>query len=169
MGVKPVSINKAYIRGGSVLSKDARQYKKRLLIAMAATSGLSDALKAFKKEFIKTKHQLDVSITILVPRPIYMTNKGYISRKGGDIDNFLKLTTDILFCPKLVGHKFPKLDHYDILNINIDDQYIARLDSKKVPSDEGWGIQLEANITPLKELPVKEPQFHGRFDESLYD
>lgn len=164
--VKPCSINKAYINGRSTLSVDARRFKKRMLLTMASIKGLNNDLKAFSDAFNIKEDFLVVELVFFVPKSVYRTAKGHISRQSGDLDNFLKLTTDILFSPSNMGHTFKGYENIDIRNFNIDDQHISCLTSHKAQSStEEWAIQVHAKI--VKELPPTppEPDFLASYKE----
>lgn len=79
------------------------------------------------------------------------TNKGPISMASGDVDNYIKLTTDFLFNDKYLGHKFPGHEEKHILNFGVDDRFIVETRATKMVSpSNNWGIGVKVKLCSLK-------------------
>lgn len=147
--IKPCSINKAYVRG-RILSKEARTYRKRFLITLSKDASLQEALASIRDTFDPNKHALSLMTTYYIPQEDILTKKGHLSRRGGDVDNFAKLTTDNLCDKKYMDHKFPNCDHPRICNLGIDDQFIIDYDSSKRISPDGkYHIDIAITLTSI--------------------
>ena len=158
--VKPCSINKGYYKTRKVLTVDGRRYRKRLLCTINDNQLIIDQINKLTSKFDPEKHALKVQYYFYMPKKvIYLKGKGAMSRLGGDVDNLIKLTTDFLFNPKYMGHVFPNVDKpTQIVNFNIDDQFIADIRAYKLPSvHEYHSIGVKAHIVNKK--PKKHPSF----------
>lgn len=168
--VKPCSINKAYIRGRSVLSEEARRYRKRLLITMTKIEGLKEQFENFTKSFNPLKDALKVSITILVPSKLYHTKAGNISRKSGDIGNYEKLTTDIICSSDNIKRHFKGYSGESTFSLNIDDQFIVHETLQKTCNQvEEWAVKIKIEKVSNKNSTVQPSSNSARFDESFYN
>lgn len=90
---KPLTVNQAYItlrNGRRCKSQAYNAFKKRVL------SGLvKEDIEAFSKSFDASRHELYLDMIIYLSG--FSTKDGAISKKGGDLMNFEKVITDILF------------------------------------------------------------------------
>lgn len=146
---KPISVNKAYYKRNNQLTKEARELRIKLFEHIIGTDGLVDQLKAFREAFTASDHELHVKYTFSIPKSIYLTKKGYISRASGDVDNYIKVLNDFIFNEKYWEDE----SRYDFksYNIGIDDQFITRLEARKQPSLDGkWSIDVKVSIEPLQ-------------------
>ena len=167
--VKPCSINKAYVRGRSVLSQEARRYRKRLLITMTKIEGLKEQFESFTESFDPLKDALKVSITVLVPKSVFYTKAGNVSRKSGDIGNYEKLTTDILCSSDNIKRHFKGYSGPPTFSLNIDDQFIVHETLQKVQNEtEEWGVFIKIDKVSNSSILNKCPDLFATFDESFY-
>lgn len=144
--VKPVSTNSAYYRYKKSLNATAREYRESFMQQLQ-TSSSQFILKDIQSKFNKKKHSLSVSVNIQIPRKIILTKAGYLSRKGGDIDNYQKLLLDFLTNERYNKRLFLCGICY---NLNIDDQFISILTSKKsVSTDASWYILIDIKVIDL--------------------
>ncbi len=151
--VKPCSINKAYFKTRRVMTVDGRRYRKRLLTTIAKDNTLCEAIQAFSRPFDPTRHVVTLETIYHVPQTLCITKKGYLSRKGGDVDNYSKLTTDFLFSPKYTGHIFTGYEELNIINLNIDDQFIVdHNNAKRVSKDDKWHVEVIVNMYDLEDF-----------------
>lgn len=141
---KPVSINKAYYAKRKVLNSDSRAFRETFMQQLQESSN-SNILSDVQNNFNRKKHSLKINITIQVPLDVFITKAGYISRKGGDVDNFLKLILDFLTNERYNNRIF---NCGNCTNLNIDDQYVTDLNIRKIASpDKYWYILI--GITPI--------------------
>lgn len=151
--VKPISINIAYYKTRKVLSLEGRRFRKRLLLSINHNKEIIKSLRDIRDTFDKHKHYLDFDITILIPKDKFYTNKGYISRQSGDLDNFLKLLTDFICNEKNAGLAFSGGKHPEITNLSLDDQFICDYMARKRPSfNNSYHIDISIQIRDLNEL-----------------
>lgn len=156
--VKPCSINKAYFKTRRVMTVDGRRYRKRLLCTMSKIEGLKEVVRSFSKSFDPVRHVITLETTYHIPQQLCITKKGYLSRKGGDVDNYSKLTTDFLTTSKYNGYVFTGYEDLDIFNIDIDDQFIVdHNNSKRVSVDGLWHIDVVVKMYDISDF----------FEESL--
>lgn len=154
--VKPCSINKAYFKHRKVLTVDGRRYRKRLLLSIAENKELVQALRKFSGSFDPKRHVLTLHTTYYIPQDLCLTKAGYLSRRGGDTDNYSKLTTDFLFSPKYAGYKFPGFEDVDVTNVCIDDQFIIdNNSSKRVSPDGSFHIGVSVKMHDIEDFMVE--------------
>jgi len=169
--VKPCSINKAYSRnrnGTLRLSQEGSRYSKRFLITMSKNREIVKGLHALRDLFDPLKHAIRLFTVYYIPEKECVTKKGYISRKGGDIDNYLKMTTDFICSSKYYHKTFPLCDHPTIINLNIDDQFIIDYDaSKRVSPDDIYHIDIDIEIIPIDTVRGhREPHISSFYEPS---
>lgn len=99
-----------------VRSREYNSFKKAIRIAIR--SQVPD-IKAKCSCFIDSPLLLE----IVAYSPSFMTQKGKISRSGGDVDNFAKATIDSIFSVFSDYH-------------NVDDSQVMELSIKKIVSDK---------------------------------
>lgn len=135
---------------------------------MSKDGGIVAALKELRTFFNPSEHALRLFTVYWIPRHQVITTKGQVSRRGGDIDNYLKLTTDFLCNSKYIGHNFDRCDHPPIVNLGIDDQYIIDYDtSKRISPNDEYHIDFHIEILPLADF--KEHSFEVVDNVSHYD
>ena len=147
------------------MSKEARTYRKRFLIALSKSAEIVSELQALRATFDPLKHGLRLYTVYSIPQETILTKKGTISRKGGDIDNYLKLTTDFLCNDKYLGHEFPNCTHPDIENLGIDDQFILDYDSsKRVSTDNEYHIDFIIELCSITDISQQmQPVLDSRY------
>lgn len=158
--VKPCSINKGYYKTKKVLTIDGRRYRKRLLVTMNQSPEIKKQLEAFRDTFDPETHGIQVQYYFLIPpKKMYLLGKNALSMAGGDVDNYMKLTTDFLFNPKYMGHAFDRSEYLGrIENFGIDDRFIVEARAFKMPNDRPYysvGVKLKI----VKKEPKKMPKF----------
>lgn len=164
--IKPVSINTAHYKHKKVLTRDARAFRLKFLKQLL---NYQKELKAFNSAFDRTKHIIELIITIETPWKAYFVKgdpKEGISRRAGDADNYIKLILDFLCNEKYCRDDKKYVDN-PMVNLNIDDQFIKQIsiaqiptivDSPKDTKDE-WRIHIQGQIrgitTEFEYLSVK--------------
>lgn len=140
--INPISTNDAYYRGKSYNFK-ARKWRASFLTQLQSDAN-KELFKSITPVFNPYKHGLRLCFTWILPADSFFTKDGKITRRSMDVDNLLKIPTDVLCNAKYNGAAFlDKMDKrernlYDSIqtlsNLNIDDQYILDTRSIKMPS-----------------------------------
>ena len=159
--IKPCSINNGYYVGRKSLTKEAMRYRKRLLVTINQNPQIKEQMKAFRSEFDPNKHAIWIEYYFLIPpKKMYLKGTGPISMLGGDVDNYMKLTTDFLFNDKYMNHAFPKSTYLaPIENLAVDDRFITDVRAYKLPNtSEIYSVGVKVNLIEkeCKELPPFE-------------
>lgn len=90
---KPLTVNQAYItlrNGRRCKSQAYNAFKKRVLSGL-----MKDEIMEFSKSFDAGRHELYLDMIVYLSG--FSTKDGVISKKGGDLMNFEKVITDIIF------------------------------------------------------------------------
>ena len=106
-----------------------------------------DSLKSLEdlREFFDPKiHKYLINLKFTYPKDILYTKKGALSARAHDISNIEKPLIDLLFLPVY----FDKPSPYGCKNLNIDDKYITKMSSEKVPGEE-FNIEIEIEINTI--------------------
>lgn len=153
--VKPISVNKAYYKTKKVLTLEGRRFRKRLLLSIAHSEEIKAGLAALSSQFDKEKHYLAFDVTFLIPKGLFYTKNNYISRMSGDLDNQLKLLTDFLCNEKNANRRFSGGKHPKIVNLGIDDQFIADYTARKREShNPDYHLDISISLVPLEVLKM---------------
>jgi|GEM_PF-4298577 len=95
-------------------------------------------MKIFKKNFDRLDPEMQaisLELTYMWPRSkIFRAKDGGLSRRAGDVDNSLKLLIDSIFNTKYSGRALKT--GVNVQTLEIDDQYIWELISRKIPHDK---------------------------------
>lgn len=104
----PLLLNhsKAIFRGRMIKTKKAREFEKKL------SCHLKENYYYLKNYKFKSE---DLHLVMLVASPDFLTKSGKKSKRSGDIDGFVKHTTDIVF-----KNLLPDLDDSQILNLSVE-------------------------------------------------
>lgn len=112
---KPLTINQAFItlrNGRRAKSKVYTQFQSQVQRVIN-----QNTLKLFASEFDSSKHELHLDLIIYLKE--FYTKKNIISKKSGDLMNFEKVITDIVF-----------------KNLPIDDSFITTANLSKNYGDK---------------------------------
>ena len=145
--IKPLSYNQYLYGRTRTRTQKARKWGAKFAEEFAKQVQ-SNSVAHFRELFNPNEHALSANICFLVPEKDYIAssgpNKGGLSSRSGDLDNYLKALIDILFTKKYN-------DRGDIDNFNIDDKYIANLTAVKRANKENakYLIQFEVSIIPI--------------------
>lgn len=136
-GLQAVSINSAYYADKKLGYKsEVRDWLAQ--IAYQLNQGENkQAISDLKAHFDNDKHVFHVLLTFHTPK--FFTKDGRLSSQSQDLSNIEKVFLDSLF---LDAHKN---------NLCIDDKYITRMVSEKVPAED-WKITATIHI---KQLPKR--------------
>lgn len=156
-GLRPISLNRLHYRNRK-LTQEARIYRAKFLSQIQAHY---TELKALSKKFEPTEHSLALSFCFKIPQSEFYTNKGYISARSQDLDNLLKLNIDCL-CnaeyndPKWLTKKKRTIkekalysDIESIQNLDIDDKFVTRLITEKIPTESHHELIIVVEIQKL--------------------
>ena len=104
----PLLLNhsKAVFRGRLIKTKKAREFESLLI------STLMENYKHLRNFQFKT-HELH--LILIIGSPKFLTKNGIKSKKSGDIDGFVKHTTDIVFKTLL-----PHLDDSQVIRLSVE-------------------------------------------------
>lgn len=122
LNIKPISTNKLYraVGGRSVLSKEARQFKK----------AMKEELFRYRRdvvEFVRSlpndQIALEARYVFYVPKKDFFTKQGNISARSIDVDNYAKSLNDSIF------------EALKSVSPALDDKLIVRMTLEKVPTE----------------------------------
>lgn len=150
----PFSINTSHYIRTKTRTKECRDWGDKILLQLQKQI-IQIAFGCLRKNFDETKHGIIFEITWYHPRKKFFTQKdGSVSRRTKDLSNIEKLLIDLICDKRFNGRvfkvgKIPKI----IKNLNIDDQYIVDLISKKRPHDKTFcEIEVGIDLIDLSEL-----------------
>ena len=103
-----------------------------------------DTIAELREFFDSEKHYYIIDLKFYYPSNVLYTKKGSLSARAHDLSNIEKPLIDLLFLPTYYDQPSP----YGCKNLNIDDKYIKKLSSEKLPSEE-HKIEIELTITSL--------------------
>lgn len=137
--VKPMSVNSMYY-GDKKHGKrpEAISWSEEVLYSLRKYEKEIENLSSL---FDKKKHSYIVSFVFNIPVDYFYTKSGEMSSRVMDITNVEKPLLDLLFLPKFYGTDYPK----KAKNINIDDRYVRKVTSEKIPSDS-WFVDVVIRI-----------------------
>jgi hypothetical protein len=136
----PISTNAAYYRNRKLTEK-AREWRAEFLNQLQNDYNQAQ-MKRVREYFDKNKHALTFHFLWLQPHERYFTKKGYISRFSMDVDNCLKIPTDLICGARYTSKWLQERSKYEIkhykvdslINLGIDDTFIKKTTSEKDPS-----------------------------------
>lgn len=127
--VKPFSINAMYYNS-RVKTTEAREWSGHVFNQLSWSKN-QVILAKIRDEFDPHKHSIEVELIAYYPQEIYFTKDGKISGKTIDCSNWEKPLIDLIFLPKYYGQIVPN----GCDNLNIDDKFISKICSEKLPAD----------------------------------
>jgi hypothetical protein len=131
--IKGLSINSTYTKNHG-MTADARDW---FSTALHVLSRPENALKfkELRDSFNHLKHAYAFQIKAYVPKEIYYTKEGKLSRRAFDVSNFEKSLLDVFCLDKYPG------------NLQTDDCVVRSCHSVKLPSPDGnWRIDVTIKI-----------------------
>lgn len=147
--IKPVSINRAYYRNGS-LTTESRFYRDRFHCLL---NKYFQEITNFNTEIadIKNPH-IALNINIETPAHLLFKKDSLIySNLAGDMNNYTKLIEDFLFQFRYRGRLTTAGTPYHILHL--DDRFVKEGSSKQEPSPtDTWNIRLYITAYSLEAL-----------------
>ena len=133
--VQPISVNSMYYNDRRLgKTKDAQSWSDQVLYGLRK---YEEQITKFTAQFNKKDHVLAAHMISYSPLDFFYTKTGEMSGRLVDITNWEKPTIDLLLLPKFYGTNYPK----QAINLNIDDRYLRKLTSEKLPSD-AWYIDV---------------------------
>jgi len=139
----PFSINSAYYLksyGGKgatkIRTKECREWGDAILLQLKPK--MEEMLK-FKALFNEKEDALVIHLKFHMPKSKLYNKGGGISAASCDITNIEKLLVDILFDARFNGRT---VDSQRISNLDINDKYVVRMLSEKVPSSREYMIEI---------------------------
>lgn len=147
-GLKPFSVNSAYVRTFAGVSKSsgASEFCSQVFNYMTWADNAA-ALKDIKEAFKETEHCLKFELTAFYTPEIYFTKKSILSNRTVDQTNWEKILLDCLCLPKFNELPFPQ----GAPNICADDRFVSYSPSAKLPSLKA-GIKVVITILPKPEI-----------------
>ena len=154
----PISTNSAYYKRNNSFNEKTRAYRANFLHHLQNDYNKNQIAK-IKSHFDPSKHCLKVVFTWYQPEDILFTKEGKISLRSMDVDNCLKIPTDLVFDKKyndkwlslrkgreqMLYREFPSLS-----NLDINDKFIISTTSIKALSlDSEFHCTVEVQILPL--------------------
>jgi hypothetical protein len=127
LSIKPYSVNKYFYGNRAVKRRETVQWET-CVVELLRPEQYQSAFEELKEQFDPTKHCFHVEIQCHYPREILFTKKLMLSSKAFDITNVEKPLIDVLFLEKYATTT--------VKNIGIDDKYITKLTSEKLPSEK---------------------------------
>lgn len=143
----PFSINKAYYKKSFTRTAECREWGDSILEQLLCES-IQEELLRFRLAFLDAdRASIGVHIVYHIPKAVFYTKKGDISRRSMDLSNVEKLLIDLIFDPRFCGRD---LESGNVCqNLSLDDKLITKLISEKVPSKRDYKI----NITLFFDKP----------------
>lgn len=150
--LKPFSINRSYANGsngGRFKTQEFQDWQSEVFWQLSLPENIS-TLKELREHFDPKKHKYEIDLQAWYPKQEFFTKEGLISAKTQDTTNWEKSLVDCLFLKKYFDAPHP----YGCENLNIDDKYLTRCVSEKLPSKEGeYRLEIILEIKPLQEHP----------------
>ncbi len=133
--IKGLSINSTYYgdkRHG--MTPEAKDWFNTVLHVLSRPENRA-ALEKLRNEFKPSKNAYAFQIKAYIPKEIYYTKDGKLSRRAFDISNFEKALLDVFCLDKYAG------------NLQTDDCVVRSCHSIKLPSPDGtWRIDVSIKI-----------------------
>ena len=152
----PISVNSAYYSRNKQYNEKTRIWRANFLIQLQ-NSYNQHQISLLKKSFDPSKHCLRVCFIWYQPKDIIFNKAGQISLRGQDVDNLLKIPTDLLFDKKyctewlsiLKGKEAKLYSITSLKNIDLNDKFIIDTRSIKLPSSDDFHCTVEVEIVDL--------------------
>ena len=135
---KPYSVNRYYYGNRAIKRREAVQWEQ-VIIENLRDEEVQKNIEEFMSHFDPKENCFSVELTFYYPESLFYTKKGMLSTKVFDITNVEKPLVDTVFLEKYSTSV--------IKNLQIDDKYITKCVSQKLPSESHWinvKIQLES-------------------------
>jgi len=153
----PISTNSAYYKRNRAFNEKTREWRANFLIQLQNDYN-QHQIKKITDHFDPQKHCLRVCFTWYQPKSILFTKSGHLSLRSMDVDNCLKIPTDLLFDKKYgdawlnirkgrEAKLYSKVD--SISNVCINDKFIIDTRSIKLPSSDDFHCTVEVEIVDL--------------------
>jgi hypothetical protein len=127
LSIKPYSVNKYFYGNRAVKRRETVQWETSL-VELLRPEEYQSAFEELKEQFDPTKHCFHIEIECYYPREILFTKAGCLSSRAFDLTNTEKPLVDVIFLEKYATTT--------VKNIGIDDKYITKMTSEKLPSDK---------------------------------
>jgi hypothetical protein len=149
-GLKPFSINAAYVRthSGVHKSQGASQFCSQIFHILGREVNQAK-LTELREHFNVDKHVWICNMTAFYPHTEYFNKKGHISSKTIDCTNWEKLIVDAIWLPKFHNESFPQ----GCPNLNSDDRFLVYMSSHKQPAEQR-SIEVTIEIIDKPTYPV---------------
>lgn len=147
---KPFSINSTTYRDKRHKTQEFKNWCHTILHYLNNEKNL-EALKKLRESFNSSKQYYIVHIDFYFPQSYLFTKAGACSGRAFDLSNIEKTLIDLIFLP----YYFDKEPPYGAKNLNIDDKFILKLGSTKLPAEK-HRIEVQIEIQDLESLP--DPQ-----------
>lgn len=138
--MKPVSVNnlRQVSRNRIINSREANSFKKHCALFLLK---YSEEIRTFLTHEPSKKIAMSFNLTFLIPEKELLTGKLEISKKSGDIDNFVKICTDSAFQAFNIFSK--KLDDAQIIDMNL---------KKRVSPANEYGFIISAQFVDINKI-----------------
>lgn len=143
---RPFSINNAYYKQTFNMTRECREWRKTIINQLLKPECLQ-TMADFRNAFDPKKAGIIIGLSYQIPYEYFFTKQDEISRLSMDMTNIEKLLVDVLF-----DKRFP--DRGEVDNINLDDKFIIKCISEKLPSDR-WEINVRLDLYDLTALKNK--------------
>lgn len=143
-GLKTFSVNASYVRTnrGVLKSSGLMEWTGQFFNLLAGPEN-QEKINQLKSTFDASLHVYHIEI--IVNSPDIYTAKGEISSKAHDLSNLEKSILDCVLLPKFCNEPFP----LGCNNLSIDDKYVTRLVSEKVPNkNRSIGLKISIVLRP---------------------
>jgi len=139
---KAYSVNAMFYRDGRRKKQEAVQWE-RTIANYLRDEDIQEQLENIRANFDPKKHCIQVSLIFEFPKEILITKVGAMSSKAFDLSNIEKPLIDVIFLP---SHSSKTCK-----NLELDDKYVSKLTSAKVPSTR-HSIRICIELLPLQQL-----------------
>ena len=133
----PFSINKAYYlksfggkKATKVRTQECRNWGDSILLQLKKYVKKFDK---FRNGFDPKTQQIHLEITHTIPEKTFYTKDGEVSVFSNDLSNVEKMPIDLVFDKRFNGRM---VFGEEISNLDLNDKYITKMVSKKVPGEE---------------------------------
>lgn len=147
----PISVNSAYYKRNSSLTREARVARDRFHDALSEYSDQFLAFNSSLPAFLDKGYGLCLEFTHHVPKGLFWTCEGHISLRAGDVSNYTKVQQDFLFSSRYIGRRTVNDNEYQI--IRADDKYIVKnIDTKKPSNKKSWHLEIKISLVGPEDL-----------------
>jgi len=149
--LKPFSINAMYYGDQRIKTREAHEWSAQVFNQLATPDNQAE-LKKLREHFNIQEQAYNVHLTAYYPDKILFRQDGALSAKAHDLSNWEKPLIDLIFLPKHHKVSVP----YGCNNLNVDDKYVTRLSSRKIPApDQVHRIEIRLAIVRAHPLSRK--------------